>query len=129
MVPDQPPEAVQAVVFVEDQVSVEEPPPATDVGFAASDTVGTVGAGDGEDVPPWLPAILSLPPQAASMRHESRRAEQESERVMVLHVPVEIGTIPFDPSSFLPPVTAHGILAVLLACQPICAPRGTQLKP
>ena len=43
LVPDQPPEAVQAVVFVEDQVSVEDPPPTTDVGFAASDTVGTGG--------------------------------------------------------------------------------------
>ena len=40
LAPDQPPEAVQDVVFVEDQVSVEDAPLATDVGFAASDTVG-----------------------------------------------------------------------------------------
>ena len=37
--PDHAPEAVQAVVFVEDQVSIEEAPLATDVGFAAIDTV------------------------------------------------------------------------------------------
>jgi hypothetical protein len=43
-VPDQPPEAVQLVASVEDQVSVEDPPLATDVGLAASDTVGTAGA-------------------------------------------------------------------------------------
>ena len=42
--PDQAPEAVQEVAFVEDQVSVEDAPFAIDVGFAASDTVGTGGA-------------------------------------------------------------------------------------
>jgi len=40
LVPDQPPEAVQDVAFVEDQVSVDDPPLATDVGFAVRDTVG-----------------------------------------------------------------------------------------
>ena len=43
LAPDQPPEAVQEVALVEDQVSVEDPPLATDAGFAASDTVGTGG--------------------------------------------------------------------------------------
>jgi len=38
--PVQPPEAVQEVAFVEDQVSVEGTPLATDAGSAASDTVG-----------------------------------------------------------------------------------------
>jgi hypothetical protein len=42
-VPDHPPEAVHDVASVEDQVSVEVPPLVTDVGFAASDTVG-IGA-------------------------------------------------------------------------------------
>jgi hypothetical protein len=41
LVPDQPPEAEQEVALVEDQVSVEAPPLVTDVGLAASDTVGT----------------------------------------------------------------------------------------
>jgi hypothetical protein len=45
LVPDQPPEAVQEVALVEDQVSTDDPPLATDVGFAASDTVGTSGGG------------------------------------------------------------------------------------
>jgi hypothetical protein len=43
LAPDQPPEAVQDVAFVEDQVSVEDAPLAMFVGFAASDTVGAVG--------------------------------------------------------------------------------------
>ena len=40
LVPDQPPEAVQLVALVEDQVSVEAAPLTTDVGFAVNDTVG-----------------------------------------------------------------------------------------
>jgi len=43
VVPDQTPEAVQVSAFVEDQVSVEDAPFATDVGFATSDTVGIAG--------------------------------------------------------------------------------------
>jgi hypothetical protein len=45
LAPDQAPEAVQEVASVEDQVSIEDPLYATDVGFAVSDTVGT-GGGD-----------------------------------------------------------------------------------
>ena len=41
--PDQPPEAVQLVAFVEDQLSVEDCPELIDVGFALSDTVGAGG--------------------------------------------------------------------------------------
>jgi hypothetical protein len=58
-VPDQAPEAVQEVAFVEDQVSVDDPPLVTAVGFAVIDTVGAVlvsppatvivGAGGGWD--------------------------------------------------------------------------------
>jgi hypothetical protein len=36
---------VQEVTLVDDQVSVDDPPLATDVGLAASDTVGTGGGG------------------------------------------------------------------------------------
>jgi hypothetical protein len=63
LAPDQPPEAVQEVALVEDQVSVEDPPLATDAGFAASDTVGT-GGGEGST------AELSTlsPPQPANAR-------------------------------------------------------------
>jgi hypothetical protein len=44
--PDQPPEAVQAVALVEDQVNVVLPPLAMLVGFAL---IETVGAGEGTD--------------------------------------------------------------------------------
>jgi hypothetical protein len=37
-VPDQAPEAVQEVAFFEDQLSNDDPPLVTDVGFAAIDT-------------------------------------------------------------------------------------------
>ena len=46
LAPDQPPEAVQEVALVDDQVSVDDPPLAIDVGFAVSATVGTGGGGD-----------------------------------------------------------------------------------
>ena len=62
LVPDQPPEAVQ-VAFVEDQVSVEDAPYATDVGFATSDTVG-VGGGDTVTVAD----ALALPPGPLQVR-------------------------------------------------------------
>jgi hypothetical protein len=45
LAPDQAPEAKQEVALVEDQVSVEDPPLVTVVGFAASDTVGAGGGG------------------------------------------------------------------------------------
>ena len=69
LAPDQPPEAVQAVAFVEDQVSVEDPPLATDAGFAASDTVCT---GGGEGSTAELSALP--PPQPESPRLVNRAA-------------------------------------------------------
>ena len=42
--PVQPPEAVQEVAFVVDQVSVVLPPVAMEVGFAVNVSVGTGGA-------------------------------------------------------------------------------------
>jgi len=56
--PDQAPDAVQDVALVEDQVSVDEPPLATDVGFAETDTVGT---GGGSGVPLTLTCVEALP--------------------------------------------------------------------
>ena len=58
LVPDQPPEAVQEVTLVEDQVSIEFPPLVTDVGIAASETVGVVAGAAAELAVP--------PPQAES---------------------------------------------------------------
>ena len=61
MAPDQPLDAVQDVAFVEDQVRFEAPPLVTDVGFAASDTVGAVDAAD-----PGVAELAVPPPQAES---------------------------------------------------------------
>jgi len=58
LAPDQPPEAVHDVVSVEDHVRVDDPPLATDVGFAESDTVGT---GGGSGVPVTLTCVEALP--------------------------------------------------------------------
>ncbi|HKQ25235.1 MAG TPA: hypothetical protein VJT81_12405 [Burkholderiales bacterium] len=45
LLPDQAPEAEHEVAFVDDHVSVDDPPLVTDVGFACSDTVGADGGG------------------------------------------------------------------------------------
>jgi hypothetical protein len=45
LLPDQPPDAMHDVAFVDDQVSVEDEPLTTLVGFAESDTVGSGGGG------------------------------------------------------------------------------------
>jgi len=62
LVPDQPPEAVQESAFVEDQVSVEDPPFETDGGSAASDTVGA----GGNTV--TVTVALALPPEPVQVR-------------------------------------------------------------
>ena len=59
----QAPEEVQDVAFVDDQVSVEDPPFAIDVGFAVSDTVG-IGGGETMTVA----EALALPPEPVQVR-------------------------------------------------------------
>jgi hypothetical protein len=56
------PEDAQDVAFVEDQVSVDDPPVAMVVGFAASDTVGT-GGGGGAPETVTVAEALALPPE------------------------------------------------------------------
>ncbi|HKQ25236.1 MAG TPA: hypothetical protein VJT81_12410 [Burkholderiales bacterium] len=90
--PDQAPEAVQEVAFVDDHVSVDDPPLVTDTGFAVSDIVGpevvTVTVADALAVPPgplhasvnvlvlvnapldWLPEVALLPDQAPEAEQE-----------------------------------------------------------
>jgi hypothetical protein len=68
LAPDHAPEAEQEVAFAEDQVSIVDAPLATDVGFAARDTVGRGGGGV---APP--DSDVREPPQAASAR-ETRGA-------------------------------------------------------
>ena len=92
LLPDHAPEAVQELALVEDQVSVEDPPLATVVGFAVSDTVGaggvTVTLADALTVPPdpvqarmnvlvtvngpadWLPETALLPDHAPEALQE-----------------------------------------------------------
>jgi hypothetical protein len=67
LAPDQPAEALHDVAFVEDQVSVEDPPLVTDVGFAAIDTVGT-GGGGGEPVTVTVVDVLAVPPDPVQER-------------------------------------------------------------
>jgi hypothetical protein len=62
LAPDHAPEAVQEVAFVADQVSIEDPPPGTDVGFAAI-TTATPPAAVGPAA-----SCCSTAPQAANAR-------------------------------------------------------------
>jgi hypothetical protein len=61
LLPDHAPEAAQEVALVDDQVSVEDAPLAIDVGFAASDTVGSGGGGMPDTV--TVVDALALPPE------------------------------------------------------------------
>ena len=74
--PDQAPEAAQELASVEDQVSIEDPPYATDGGFDASDTVGTGGGGGGVEVPSPPPP----PPQAERPRPTNSAAKMTPQR-------------------------------------------------
>jgi hypothetical protein len=75
--PDQPPDAVQLLAFVEDQLSIAEPPLATVVGLALMLTVGPAAAaltaiakaGNAADALPSLTLITmpeSVPTSAAA---------------------------------------------------------------
>jgi hypothetical protein len=65
--PDHAPEAEQVVAFIDDQVSVDAPPLATDVGFAVSNTVGT-GGGGGEPDTVTIAEAVALPPEPVQVR-------------------------------------------------------------
>jgi hypothetical protein len=77
LLPDHPPEAVQLVAFVEDQLSIAEPPKMTDVGVALRLAVGLTSAaftliakaGNAAEEPPSLTLITmpaSVPTLAAA---------------------------------------------------------------
>jgi hypothetical protein len=61
LLPDHAPEATQEVASVDDQVSVEDLPVATNVGLADSDTVGS-----GNTV--TVVETLALPPEPVQVR-------------------------------------------------------------
>ena len=67
LLPNHAPEATQEVAFVDDHVSVEDPPIATELGFAESDTVGTGGGGGVPDTV-TLADALALPPAPVQVR-------------------------------------------------------------
>jgi hypothetical protein len=60
-------EAEQEVALVDDQVSVEDPPLATELGFAARDTVGA-GGGGGMPETATVAEALILPPAPVQVR-------------------------------------------------------------
>jgi hypothetical protein len=72
LLPVHAPEARQEVALVEDQLSVEDPPLATDVGLAARDTAGAGGGGVAAP-----DSGVFAPPHAASAR-ESRGARSNA---------------------------------------------------
>ena len=81
LVPDQLPEAVHVVALVEDQVSVEDSPLATEVGFAASDRVGDgEGEGEGEGAGGGALAADSSPPPPQA--HIARASSEASAIVL-----------------------------------------------
>jgi hypothetical protein len=67
LLPVHAPDAVQEVALVDDQVSVEDAPLATEVGFAASETVGTGGGGGMPDTM-TVTEVLALPPEPVQVR-------------------------------------------------------------
>lgn len=67
LLPDHAPDAVQEAALVDDQVSVEDAPLATEVGFAVSETVGTGGGGGMPDTM-TVTEVLALPPEPVQVR-------------------------------------------------------------
>jgi uncharacterized protein (UPF0147 family) len=65
--PDHAPEAVHELAFVDDHVRVEDPPVATAVGFAESDTVGTGGGGGMPDTD-TVADVVAVPPAPVHAR-------------------------------------------------------------
>jgi len=86
LVPLQPPEAVQDAAFVELQVSVEEPPLATVVGFAVSVTVGA------RTTMTVAPATLLVPPVPVQVK----KYDVLAARAPVLSVPLA-ALVPLQP--------------------------------
>ena len=68
--PDHAPEATQELASVDDQVSVEDPPLATDVGFAVRDTVGA-GGGAGVSGTATVAEALAPPPGPVQLRENA----------------------------------------------------------
>ena len=82
LLPDQPPDAVQLVALVEDQLNVDAEPLLTVPGLALRLTVGVIGAEGGTDCPvtvtleeDWLsPDVLAHPDSPAISTAHNRRS-------------------------------------------------------
>jgi len=70
LLPDHAPEARHEVASVDDQVSGDDPPLATDVGFAASSTVG-LGGGGSVSGTVTVAEALALPPEPVQVRENA----------------------------------------------------------
>jgi hypothetical protein len=69
LLPDHAPAATQELESLDDQVSVEDPPLATEAGFAHSDTVGNGGGGGAPDTVTVVDALV-LPPEPVHVREK-----------------------------------------------------------
>ena len=101
LIPDQPPEAMHDVALVDDQLSVEDAPLTTVVGFAASDTVGT-GGGGGVPCTATVVEALAVPRNPAQERLK-----------LVLPVKAGVGWLPeaaLGPDQ--PPEATHDVASV-----------------
>jgi hypothetical protein len=112
LLPVQVPEARQEAALVDDQVRVEDPPLAIDVGLAVSETVGaggiTVTVADALAVPPspvharvnvlvivstpldWLPEIALLPVHAPEATQDVASVEDQA-RVETPPLAIDVG--------------------------------------
>jgi hypothetical protein len=68
-VPDHAPDATQEPELLDDQVSMEDPPLATEAGFAHSDTAGSGGGGGAPDTVTVVDALV-LPPEPVQVREK-----------------------------------------------------------
>ena len=92
LVPDHAPEAEQEVASVEDQVRIEDPPLATDVGFAASEAL-TIGA---VTISVAAGSSSLVPPQAENVRASTRTSSKGLARGMGLRRMFTLGFMARD---------------------------------
>ena len=95
LVPDQPPPAVQLVAFVDDHVTVDDPPVATLSGLAANVTVGGGGGGGGGG---RHPQIRRTTAKTANRRTaQDRPARQAGVWLRAIRHRADLSVGPLDP--------------------------------
>jgi hypothetical protein len=98
LLPDHAPDAVQELVFVDDQESVEVPPFWIEAGLALRESVGVGGDGGGATDPTGtVVVVLALPPAPVQVNEK-----------LVLTVSVAVASSPeVDLSPVQPPLASH----------------------